>query len=184
MGENKQYALWLMPSGEAYERFNRIVCRLSREWGGPLFEPHITLMGHLSGTEREIVSKAKTISQTTAPFEIEFTEIDYLEEYFRCLFIHVKKHGSLLGLRLKSEQVFNRLSGASLMPHLSLLYGHFPYEIKEEIIQEIGRCFNFPCMINEMALVASEGDFKNWTKVGRFVFEGTFISQESISQVL
>ena len=60
------YHLWLMPFGEAYPLLAATIAELSRRHGAPIFEPHVTLLGDLPGSEEEIVPK---VQETSAVME-------------------------------------------------------------------------------------------------------------------
>jgi len=41
----KGHSLWLMPTGEVYDKFSILIKRLAGEYNTPIFEPHIILLG-------------------------------------------------------------------------------------------------------------------------------------------
>ena len=49
-----RFHLWLMPTGGTCERLAAIIRHLSQKHGGPLFEPHVTLLGGMEGEGEEI----------------------------------------------------------------------------------------------------------------------------------
>ncbi len=53
------------------------------------------------------------------------------------------------------------------MPHLSLLYGNFPQEIKEEIMAEVGD-IGMSFVVKEIGLFSTEGEVKDWYRIKNF----------------
>jgi len=37
-----RYSLWLMPSGDANDRLHNLILQLSKDYGGPSFDPRMT----------------------------------------------------------------------------------------------------------------------------------------------
>lgn len=57
----KGYSLWLMPTGEAYGKFSNLIKRLAKEYNAPVFEPHVTLIGDLMGSENGVLKKVEQL---------------------------------------------------------------------------------------------------------------------------
>jgi len=156
-----------MPSGDFYNKLTRIISQLSREYSAPNFESHITLFGDLIGSEEEILSKTSQLATLLQPFEIRLTTLDYLDEYFKCLFIRVEETKQVMDANFKAREIFNRQQDPKHIPHLSLMYGNFTPMIKEGIIAKIGRKFNIKFEVGSIHLFTS-GEPKNWRRIKEF----------------
>ncbi len=167
----KSYSLWLVPVGQVYDKFVDLISRLSKEYSTPNFEPHITLLGEEIGEEKEIIDKTSRLAALIKPYEAKLTNIDYLDEYFRCLFVRIKETSGVMGANLKAREIFNRKTDPVYMPHLSLMYGHFSPETKEKIIKEIGREFNKSFEVGSIHLFCTEGEVKAWHRVKEFMLK-------------
>ena len=55
------YYLWFKPSGMAYDILARTIRELAKQLGGPVFEPHVSLIGSLEGTEEELAQQTERI---------------------------------------------------------------------------------------------------------------------------
>ena len=165
--ENK-YSLWFMPEGDIYKKLTDLIFQLSEKYSAPNFEPHVTLLHNLAMPEKEIMAKASQLAAIIIPFKIKLTKIDYLDEYFRCLFIRAEETKQLTIVNLKVKEIFNRQGGPKHMPHLSLLYGNFSSKIKEEIIRDIGREFNEIFEVKSIHLFSSEEDISKWYRIKEF----------------
>jgi len=159
------YSLWLMPEGAVYESLARPISRLATEFSTPTFEPHVTLLGQLPGTNEEMVSKTTQLSVILPPHEIKLTTVDYLDEFFRCLFIRAEESDWILDANRIAREIFGRTDDPPFMPHLSLVYGDLSWETKERIVAEIGPRFDLTFPVTSLHLFATEGEPHGWRQV-------------------
>jgi len=171
MTKAKGYSLWFMPFGEIYDNLSNLIFQLSKEYSTPEFEPHITLIGEVIGLDDEIIKKTSQLANLIKPYSIQLTTVDYLDEYFKCLFIKAEKTDDLMEVNSKAREIFNRQEGSEYIPHLSLMYGNFPPEVREEIIKKMGKNFNLSFEIRSIHLFKTEGEVKDWYRVKEFILE-------------
>jgi len=162
------YLIWLMPYGKVNGRLSKIINELSKKYNSPRFAPHVTLLGSFEGFENELFIKAKNLSNIIKPFEVELTKASYLNEFFRSLFILVKKDRRLVKNHESGRKLFNISENKKFMPHLSLIYGNFNVKTKKEMIKLIGKNFNLKFKAKSIYLVhKNEVDLK-WTVIQKF----------------
>ncbi|MBI5032207.1 MAG: 2'-5' RNA ligase family protein [Chloroflexi bacterium] len=161
-------SLWLQPSGQLYDELSKTISQLSKKYGAPVFPPHVTLLGDLIGDEKEITSQAQQLASRVQPFQITLTTIDYLDAYFRCLFIRAEETPALLQANRIARSVFHRENDPSFMPHLSLLYANLEVETKQQIFKTIGREWAKAFPVNSIHLLSCDGEPKDWYRVQEF----------------
>lgn len=170
----KGYSLWFMPTGKAYDKFNRIINQLSKEYNSPRFEPHVTLIGQRVGSEEKIIKKIEKIVSEIKPFKIQLTTVDYQDYYFRALFIKIKKTKEIVEANKITKEVFEMGGISEYMPHLSLLYGDFPESLKKKIIKNIGKDFFGEFEVKNLHLFNTEGEINShlntWYRLKEFPF--------------
>ncbi len=166
--EVKMYSLWLMPEGHIYTRLHGLITELSRTNSTPNFEPHITLIGEVIGREADIVAKTSQLATMIRPYTITLTKVEYLDEYFRCLFIRVEETEEIITEHEKVRIFFDLETKQKYIPHLSLMYGNIDHKKKDAIITEIGKNFNIHFEVNAIHLFLTEGDPKDWFRVAKF----------------
>lgn len=164
------FSLWLQPTGQTYDRLAGIIKQLGAQYHAPVFEPHITLLGGLTGSEDTLITRTTQLAKLLKPNAIKLTTLDYLDEYFRCLFANVEKSAWLIDANLKARKIFHRKDVPAFMPHLSLLYGNFPPAIKQRISIEIGSSFNFSFQVTSVQLWSTAGEPKAWFERQEFRF--------------
>ena len=168
MTRAKGYSIWLMPTGDVYNKLNTLISQLSKKYNAPYFEPHITLIGEVLGSEDEVISKTTRLASVVHPYRIELVQVGYLNKYFRCLFLRAKETGEVMRANQEARKIFNRETDPKYMPHLSLMYGDFPPKTKEEIIAGIGREISASFDINSIHLFSTNGEPKDWYRVKEF----------------
>lgn len=168
MRKSSGYSIWLMPTGEVYNKLSKILSTLSKKYFSPNFEPHVTLIGELIGSEEEILSKTLYLAGNLRPFNIRLTRVEYLDVYFRSLFVRVEETDDVIDANKKARKIFNRPTDSEYMPHLSLLYGMFTVEEKEKIISCIRKEFNVNFEVKSIHLFSTDGEPKDWYRVKEF----------------
>ena len=169
----KEFSLWLMPTGKAYDKLKGLISKLSKKHSAPNFEPHVTLLGDIVEPEESALAKTGQLASCTNPFKIKLTGVKYLDEYFRCLFIRAEESDEIMQANRKAQEIFNKKQGQKFMPHLSLMYGNFPAETKEEIIAEIGKEFDtsFEAKSIHLILASKKIGPKDWKKIKKFTLK-------------
>jgi 2'-5' RNA ligase len=162
------YALWLMPEGDLFRRLAGTILELSRKHSTPAFEPHVTLLGGITGPEREVISKSAELVPRIRPFMVRLTHVDYLDEYFRCFFVRVAATGPAVKAHQVAKEVFGLRESAGYMPHLSLIYGHLASGMKERMVAELGRRFDLEFKVRSLHLFLTRGEPGAWRRVREF----------------
>lgn len=164
----KGYSIWLTPTGEVYRKLAEIISQLSKKYSTPNFEPHLTLIGDLLGSEEEIISKALKLAERLKPFEIKLKKADYFDEYFKCLFIRAERSKEVIEVNNIAREIFNLNPNLEYMPHLSLMYGDLSPETKEEILADLGKEFDISFEVKSIHLFSTTGEVKDWYRVKEF----------------
>ncbi len=168
MTKIKHYALWLRLENEARERFQALIAILSRRYHAPLFEPHVTLLGDITGSDAEVMAKTARLALEIEPFDMQLTTADHRDEYYRCLYVKAVPTNALMEANRLARRLFESASGNKYLPHLSLLYGDFSTQEKEKILAEINCTFKATFRVNRLALYTTEGAPEKWRCVKTF----------------
>lgn len=173
------YSMWLMPQGELLDKFSRLIIKISDEYGSPKYIPHVTLLGDLSGfTRAEVLSKAGELAKSLVPFTITLTEVTYPasypndhEAFYRSLYIVAERTKPLMRANELARKMFGREGDPPFNPHLSIMYGPFPAETKEEIISEVGREFNVSFEVDSIYVWSDKGLPHEWKLIKKIPLE-------------
>jgi 2'-5' RNA ligase len=162
------YSLWLMPTGEVRQRLAGAILDLSREYAAPAFEPHVTLAGGIVGSVREVAAKMRDLARRIPPFPVRLAEVDGLDDYFRCLFVRVATTHPLMEANKAGREAFHLRQQPTFMPHLSLLYGDLPSNVKGRIIASLGRRLELEFKVRSLHLYLIKGAPAAWRRVASF----------------
>jgi 2'-5' RNA ligase len=166
------YHLWLKPSGRAYDVLARTIRDLADELHLARFEPHVTLLAYLDGSEAEHRRRAEELAGRSAPFQCVLTKAAYLDEHFRCLFMLVDPTPDLMACHTRAAVAFNK-SPEAYMPHVSLVYGTLPESRKKEIIATLAPEVRASFVVARLILLKSESaEPKDWHEIAEYPFRG------------
>jgi 2'-5' RNA ligase len=166
--DGNNFSLWLMPCGDVYHRLQELIFRLSQEWSSPLFEPHVTLLGRLEGTEAGLQSETSIIASQLKPMTIQLGTLGFLEEYYRCLFIRVVCSRKLTIAHQSAAEAFCVQKESKFMPHISLVYANLDSTTKLKIIRGIGGSFHERFHVASVHLYSTTGPPQNWYRIGEY----------------
>jgi len=159
------YHLWLQPSGKIYDILAKTIAELSNAYQAPFFEPHVTLLGSLPGTEEEITGRSSQLGTSLQPFDIQLTEPAYGDQYFQCVFLKVQETLAMMNAHELAKRLF-AIGTSPYMPHLSLLYGHYSIERKDKIAAAIPETLRFSFTVDTIDLIrAGSEDPKDWLPI-------------------
>ena len=167
-----RFHLWLMPTGEPYDRLVDVINHLSQKHGGPLFEPHVTLLGGMEGEGEEICHNTMRLAQGLRPFEVQLRKPGYQDSYFRCLYLHVQETPSLMEAHAQARNILNQQEELQFQPHLSLLYGTYAADLKEHMIESLDSHAGVVFEATAVHVIkAAHYQPNDWEKLALFPFE-------------
>ena len=159
-----------MPEGNVRKQLFDKILDLNQQFGGPIFEPHVTLVSSFIGNQNELVKKTLTISKRISPFEIEFHKIGFCNEFFFSVFLEVKNTAAFKNAK-KIARSGLKINIRSVQPHLSLAYGDYDPLLKKEMIMQVG---NFPSGFNVTSIyLAHNNEYElKWKIIEEFKIKG------------
>lgn len=130
-------SFWLIPKTRQRAAFKGLIANLAAQYGGPLFEPHVTLY---SGELAEGESAEDILIKFTGKLRrIDLYPIDigYSEEYTRTLFIEFAPDPDLDRTLDTIKRLVRKPSDYVLKPHLSLLYADLSMAQKAQLRETV-----------------------------------------------
>ena len=163
-----EHSLWLTFDGDAdeYRQLREAIADLADTYeDAPVFDPHVTLRGGLTGDRTALAETTRELAETPEPLDIAFGDVQCSTTAHQCVFLLVTPTLELLRLRRQSTAAFDR-DEETYVPHLSLLYGELSIErrvalaeaIDTSALPERGRC-------TAITLVDTTGPVREWESV-------------------
>ncbi len=163
----KGYSLWFMPSGYARKKFRKTIAGLAQKYRGPAFEPHVTLVGGIEKSEKEMLRETAELAKKIRPFRITLGRTEGTDRYFRCLFAGAYETSELMVASRKALASFSMKKRSGYKPHLSLFYGKLSSGTKKEIACKYDFC-GAKFEVKRIRLMLTKGPPGNWKKVREF----------------
>ena len=165
MGERREEmaagtSLWLVPDGAAYELLAARIRALAASHRGPVFPPHVTLLGGLPDEAEGVVAFACRLAGSMAPVPVRLVSARVRDEYFRRLVLEAESTPPLMEAREGALRALE-MTAPPYEPHLSLLYGWA--RVREA---DTGVDLPLELTCRHFAVWRTEGTVENWRPLG------------------
>jgi hypothetical protein len=162
-------AYWLLPAKAERELFCEIIRILFKQFDGPNFEPHITLLvtGQNRPTPKEVLQKV-----TGAPVRLKVRGTAFSSKFTKTLFVQFKSSAALKALVVNLGRVTKSRRRSLTDPHLSLVYKPLPVAVKSALAAVIRLPFREVLFDSIQAVhltlpVGSRADVEAWRIVAK-----------------
>jgi 2'-5' RNA ligase len=159
------FSLWIMPEGEVRRRLAAFIAELARRFGGPGFDPHVTLLAGLPGPMDDIARRVSRVVRSSKAFPLRFVGPEVGDSYFRSLYLRVEPSPPLLALHAVARDAFGGRDEPPFFPHLSLMYGAPP---PPTVVEQIRPLPPDGFEARSVDLYSTEGEVARWHRVSGF----------------
>jgi hypothetical protein len=151
MTDSAGAALWLIPDEPTLQAAIDALCV---RHAAPCFTAHLTLLGGMALPPEPIACRALgEVAGSSAPFELPVTGTGESDDYFATAFIRCAETAQLSALRDRAQQLLGTGSAPEIGPHVSLVYGHLPRDVRCAIAR--AHAIAGPLRFTTLALVQS-----------------------------
>lgn len=165
------YHLFLEPVAALKAELSSIISALAQEYGAPVFIPHVTVLARIpTDDEATLIAKAERLASTLSPFEITLEGLDMEDIYYRALYLQAQNSKALTECHIRALELFGMEDVHIYRPHLSLLYGNYPTERKQETINKLVAPVGSSFLADRIHLYHTEGEAHAWRKVVEYKF--------------
>jgi len=164
------YSIWIMSgqgSQEVFQEKIREIASTFRGAAGP-FQPHVTLLGHVQGSEADVLEKTRSLAQSMAPFGMHLLGYGTTDERFKQLFIQIDRDRNITAARAAAEKAFGKTEPGEYMPHLSLAYGNLEPDAKARIMSAEKGLLDCGYEAKALAVARTPDELKDWKLIGVF----------------
>lgn len=155
-----------MPPNISNDKFKNNINQLHLSFNGPLFDPHVTLIGGFLGKEKALIDKTESVAKKISPFKLSLTDISYSSQFFQSLFINVKLDQQLVDIRNTLCKEFD-FKEKNFIPHLSLIYGDYNLSEKERMVSMLKPMPNY-FKVNKIYLAYNDEINLRWKIINDF----------------
>ena len=163
-----EYSIWIIPKKRTARTAAQTILDLSKTNGTVAFDPHITLLGYISGEKGDVIKKARSLSSKLRKIPIRFGTISHSGRYTMPLFVKVKANRELFTARRYAEKEFVHKK-SDFAPHMSLMYANLSKGRRLKILSNIkDNYFGEGFDADTIRLYARRWEGKAWNKVASF----------------
>lgn len=172
------YSVWALPPEDLTERLKKLMAGLRSEFGGPEFEPHVTVVGAISLTEDDAIDKFLAACKGVKAYDATVEKVATGTFFYQCVFLLLSPTPQVVEASSHCTGHFGYNSSTPYMPHLSILYGDLSNEEKKKaqekanILDESIDSLSF--QISHLALYETDTEditLKSWKKIAEFNLE-------------
>jgi hypothetical protein len=156
-----------MPHGRVHDDLAALIEGIAHRLGTEAFAPHATLLPGLGVPRAEVVDGARALAAELGPMVLEPSEVDGLDEPFRCLFYRVAATPALRHARTAAALRFGCDPETPFDPHLSLVYGRLDEAVKAGLKRELS-ALPPPFEARRLHVWLTEGGVGEWSEVAAF----------------
>lgn len=172
MSGKDKYSLWFSPKSSPGMALQGLVDELATAYDGPKFVPHVTLVAEIFASADELENlkvQVKRYVEQMRRFTIEFTGYGYLDEEFRSLYLLVAQSQELQLAYEMAVRLFPQVNNEHFrqMPHLSVLYGNYSAETKQQIIESHPSPVN-EFLVESVDLYLTNNPVEDWQLIQAF----------------
>ncbi|KAG6642307.1 cyclic phosphodiesterase-like [Carya illinoinensis] len=170
--EKHVYSVWAVPPDDVAARLKKLMEDLRSEFGGPQFEPHITVVGAISLTPDDALSKFRTACDGLKAYTATVDRVATGTFFYQCVYVLIHPTTQVVETSAHCSGHFGYKSSTPYMPHLSLLYGDLTDDEKSRaqekasILDESISSLSFP--VSRLALYKTDTEdktLKSWEKI-------------------
>jgi 2'-5' RNA ligase len=131
-----RYSIWIIPPEPIYSELKDTIDDLAKKYGGPTFEPHMTLLGDIDRILTEIESKIRKLVADLDNLKLSLGPVSFSTTYFQSVLVRVNSTAKLMQLNLDAKKLLD-IDNNVFMPHLSLLYGDHDMVTREKAMSNL-----------------------------------------------
>ncbi|KAL6546457.1 hypothetical protein OROMI_022178 [Orobanche minor] len=172
------YSVWAMPPEELTPLLRKLMDGLRSEFGGPQFEPHVTVVGATSLTESEARDRFHKACEGLEAYSASVEKVATGTFFYQCVFLLLHPTPQVVEASARCCGHLGNENSSPYMPHLSLLYGDLTDEDKKKaqekayVLDDSIDSLNF--QISRLALYKTDTEdksCKSWEKVSEYTLK-------------
>ncbi|XP_050105747.1 cyclic phosphodiesterase-like [Malus sylvestris] len=174
------YSVWALPPDDVAPRLKKLMQGLRAEFGGPQFEPHITVVGAISLTLDDALAKFRSASEGLKAYDAKVDRVATGTGtfFYQCVSLLINPTPQVVEASAHCSGHFGFKRSTPYMPHLSILYGDLTDEEKKKAQEKANTLdesiagLSFP--VTRLALFKTDPKditLKSWEKIAECTLE-------------
>lgn len=166
------YSLWLIPDIESQFKLSEALEYLA-DYGNALkFDPHVPLLSGIYGEVSELDSLCIQFAQTNTALQIRIDRADYLDMYYRGIFLKSAYCEELHQMREAAQDFFPNNRVEPFIPTISFLYGDAPKFAQDKVTLMLPESLYFDFNLPVLRLVKTSNIPDSYDSKGEYSLMG------------
>ncbi|AET04349.1 putative RNA ligase/cyclic nucleotide phosphodiesterase [Medicago truncatula] len=166
------YSVWAIPPEDVRDRLTKLMTSLRSDFGGPQFEPHMTVVGAIELTPDDALKKLRSASEGVKSFQVTVDRVSAGTFFYQCVYLLLHPTPQILETNAHCCTHFGYKNSTPYMPHVSLVYGDLTDEEKQKAQERANILDNslsgLSFQISKLALYKTDTEdksLKSWEKI-------------------
>ncbi|MCX6705675.1 MAG: hypothetical protein NTV24_01035 [Candidatus Woesebacteria bacterium] len=95
-----KYSIWIIPPQSVFDELSKIINDLSIVQNGPVFKPHMTILGSIDRELSDIQKAVETVAKGTEKLNLSLGPVSFSTTYFQSVLVRVNSTAQLMQLNL------------------------------------------------------------------------------------
>lgn len=157
---SEKFSIWALPEKTTEQNLQSLIVYLSALYGGPFFQPHLTIVGDVDRGRNHVIEVAHKLAEDLDELSLKLGEVSFSTTFFQSVFIRALASAQLMDLNLNAKQLL-KIENNVYMPHISLLYGSHSMKTREEAVKKVALT-NSSYNVEQFVIVPSTSDPSEW----------------------
>jgi len=138
-GDIQTFSIWLVANEDTHEfkELNNVISSMATKYKSNAFTPHTTLLASVRMSEEEAIKRTDQLAGEIKSFDLMLMNLGRTRQFYRSLFAYVKGGDALSKAHQLGLKIFGVNTDPGFMPHLSLAYGEFTDDQKDQMVDDI-----------------------------------------------
>ncbi|KAK8629304.1 hypothetical protein V6N13_078149 [Hibiscus sabdariffa] len=166
------YSVWALPPEDVTARVKKLMEGLRSEFGGPPFEPHLTVVGSISLAPDDALAKFRAACHGLKAYNATVDRVATGTFFYQCVYLLLHPTSEVVETSAHCSAHFGYKRSSPYMPHLSLLYADISEEEKKRAQEKANTLdesiSGLSFQISRLALYKTDTEdktLKSWEKV-------------------
>ena len=165
-----KYSIWIIPPQPIFNEVAKVINDLSVEYKGPVFEPHMTVLGNIDRELSDIRKAVETVAKDTEKLNLSLGPVSFSTTYFQSVLVRINSTAQLMQLNLYIKKLLN-IENNVFMPHMSLMYGNHDTKTREKIAAKI-KLQTTSFIADQIVIIPEKSEPEEWKPIVTIPFVG------------
>ena len=158
-----KYSIWVILPQPIFNEVSKVINDLSVEYKGPVFKPHMTVLGSIDRKLSDIRKAVETVANDTERLSLSLGPVSFSTTYFQSVLVRVNSTAQLTQLNLDIKKLLD-IENNVFMPHISLMYGNHDMKTREKIAEKI-KLQSSSFVADKIVIVPEKSEPEEWEPI-------------------